>query len=187
VRRGCASVSFTEGFYAKLSLVHLQPVLETLEYLARQTKVWLEVTTLLLPGHNDGDAELEALAAWIAERLGRDVPLHFSAFHPDHQLRGLPPTPPGTLVRARAIAARAGLRYVYGGNVRDPSGEVTRCPRCASPLVRRDWFELREYRLTREGRCPGCGAALPGRSGEGPGPGERRRIPILPTVPILAS
>ncbi|MCX8005324.1 MAG: AmmeMemoRadiSam system radical SAM enzyme [Burkholderiaceae bacterium] len=123
---------FTEDFYFRLTGAHLAPVLETLEYIAHETDCWLEITTLLIPGHNDADAEIDALTRWIAQTLGTDVPLHFTAFHPDYKMRDVPPTPPATLMRARRIALANGLRYVYTGNVRDPEGGTTYCPGCAA-------------------------------------------------------
>jgi pyruvate formate lyase activating enzyme len=170
--------AFTEAFYRKLCLGHLQPVLETLEALVKGGRTWTEITTLLIPGHNDGEAEVAELAGWIAEHLGSDVPLHFSAFHPDFALLDVPPTPPATLTRARRQALAAGLRHVYTGNVHDPAGDATLCPGCGTVLIARDWYELLEYRLTADGRCPGCGRALAGRFDPSPGHFGRRRVPI---------
>jgi pyruvate formate lyase activating enzyme len=170
--------AFSEDFYRKLCLAHLQPVLETLEYLVRETSVWTEITTLLIPGHNDGEEEVGRLSAWIAEHLGLDVPLHFSAFHPDFELRDVPPTPPATLARARRQARAAGLRHVYTGNVHDPEGDTTRCAGCGAALIVRDWYQLVDYQLTPEGRCPDCGLGLPGRFDAGPGHFGRRRVPV---------
>jgi len=170
--------AFSEDFYRKLCLAHLQPVLETLEYLVRETSVWTEITTLLIPGHNDGEEEVGRLSAWIAEHLGLDVPLHFSAFHPDFELRDVPPTPPATLARARRQARAAGLRHVYTGNVHDAEGDTTRCAGCGAALIVRDWYQLVDYRLTPEGRCPDCALGLPGRFDAGPGHFGRRRVPV---------
>ena len=124
--------AFTEGFYRKLCTGALQPVLETLEYLRHETEVWLEITTLLIPGHNDAPAEIEALSAWVMDHLGPDVPLHFTAFHPDYKMMDVAPTPPATLTRARDIALRHGLRYVYTGNVHDEAGQSTYCHACGA-------------------------------------------------------
>src|SRR5919107_5129650 len=140
--------AFTEGFYRKVAAASLGPVLETLEYLRQETDVWFEVTTLLIPGHNDGDAELDAMTRWFAEHLGPDVPLHLTAFHPDFKLRDVPPTPPATLTRARAIAQANGLRFIYTGNVHDTEGGTTTCPGCGQAVVVRDWYSIRRYRLT---------------------------------------
>lgn len=171
--------AFTETFYRKVTAASLAPVLETLEYVHSETAVWLEVTTLLIPGLNDGDAELDAMTRWLADHLGPDVPLHFSAFHPDFKLRDVPPTPPATLTRARRIALGNGLRFVYTGNVHDYEGGTTLCPDCGDPVVIRDWYALRRYSLTDDGRCRTCGCALPGRYDGPPGSWGRRRLPLL--------
>ncbi|MDH4189615.1 MAG: AmmeMemoRadiSam system radical SAM enzyme, partial [Betaproteobacteria bacterium] len=155
--------AFTDEFYFKLTGAHLRPVLETLEYLVRETRVWIEITTLLIPGQNDSDAELTAECEWIARHLGVDVPLHFSAFHPDWKMRDIPATPAATLSRARAIAMRAGLHYVYTGNVRDGTGGATWCPSCGEAVIRRDWYDILDYQLTEAGACKSCGALLAGR------------------------
>jgi pyruvate formate lyase activating enzyme len=170
--------AFTEDFYYKLTGAHLAPVLETLEYLVRETRVWTEITTLVIPGRNDSDAELEAECDWILRRLGPDVPLHFSAFHPDWKMADVPATPPGTLTRARDIARRAGLRYVYTGNVHDEAGGTTPCPACGQAAIVRDWYDIRAYRLTEEGACAACGAKLAGRYGKFGKPFGSRRIPV---------
>lgn len=170
--------AFTDDFYFKLTGAHLQPVLDTLVYLVRESQVWLEITTLLIPGRNDSDAELQAMTAWIARELGRDVPLHFTAFHPDWKMSDVPATPPATLRRARDIARHAGLRYVYTGNVHDRDGGTTRCPHCAQPLIVRDWHAILDYRLDREGRCANCDGVIAGRFDAGVGVHGRRRVPI---------
>ena len=135
--------AFTDEFYFKLTGAHLAPVLDTLRYIKRETNTWLEITTLLIPGKNDSDAELEAMTAWIAQELGPDVPLHFTAFHPDYKMTDIPATPAQTLSRARAIALQAGLHYVYTGNVHDTDGGTTWCPSCRAPLIVRDWYRSR--------------------------------------------
>ena len=170
--------AFTDEFYFKQTGAHLQPVLDTLIYLARETFVWLEITTLLIPGKNDSDAELQAMCAWIARELGVDVPLHFTAFHPDWKMRDIPATPPATLSRARAIAQRAGLRHVYTGNVHDTAGGTTACPQCTQPLIVRDGHEVLDYRLDAAGCCAHCGTAIAGRFDTGPGAHGRRRVPV---------
>ncbi|MFL5357991.1 AmmeMemoRadiSam system radical SAM enzyme [Archangium sp.] len=170
--------AFTEDFYFQLTAAHLKPVLETLEYLHHETKVWLEITTLLIPGKNDSDEEVGAMSEWLLKHLGPDVPLHFTAFHPDYKLRDLPPTPPATLRRARDLARKAGLRYVYTGNTHDPTGETTPCPDCGKALIVRDWHAILEYRLTKEGACPDCGAKVPGHFDAEPGDFGRRRVPV---------
>jgi len=170
--------AFTEDFYFKLTGAHLQPVLETLVYLVKETEVWTEITTLLIPGKNDSDAELEAECKWLAENLGRDVPLHFTAFHPDWKMRDIPATPPATLTRAREIALRAGLRYVYTGNVHDEEGGTTYCPSCGAAVIVRDWYDIRGYHLTETGNCEHCGALVAGRYQKYGKPFGPRRIPV---------
>ncbi len=156
---------FTDDFYVRLCGAHLQPVLDTLVWLRHSSKVWFEITTLLIPGQNDSDAELGALARWVRDELGTDVPLHFSAFHPDFKMMDTPPTPPATLTRARRIALDAGLKHVYTGNVHDVEGGTTHCTGCGKPLIVRDWYEIRDYRVDAHGACPDCGTALAGRFG----------------------
>jgi pyruvate formate lyase activating enzyme len=169
---------FTEPFYRNLCGGKLADVLDTLVWLRHRTKVWLEITTLLIPGENDCDAELGALASWVAAELGTDVPLHFSAFHPDWRMRDTPPTPPATLTRARAIAMGRGLRYVYTGNVHDPAGGSTWCHKCGALLVGRDWYELGAWGLDALGRCQSCGAAAAGVFEATPGHWGRKRQPV---------
>lgn len=174
--------AFTDDFYFKLTGSHLQPVLDTLVYLRHETNVWFEITTLLIPGHNDSDAELTALSRWVMKELGPDVPIHFSAFHPDHKMPDVPATPPATLIRARQIALREGLLHVYTGNVHHHEGDTTLCAGCHAPLVVRDWYEIKQYRLTGSGHCPDCGMALAGRFDPLPGDFGRRRIPVAITA-----
>ena len=154
--------AFTEKFYREVTGAHLEPVQETLQHLVHETPVWTEITTLLIPGLNDSDAELTRLAEWVAGALGPDVPLHFSAFHPDYRMADVPPTPLATLRRARAIARRAGLRYVYTGNVHDPEGDATLCPGCGAKVIERDWYEILAARL-EHGACGACGTPIAGR------------------------
>jgi len=168
---------FTEDFYHRVTAGHLQPVLDTLEWVAA-SKCWLEVTTLLIPGYNDSDEELDRMTTWFAEHLGVDVPLHFSAFHPDYKMLDVPPTPPATLTRARRIALRNGLRYVYTGNVRDLEGGTTFCPGCGAAVVERDWYQIRAYRLTDDGHCPACGTAIAGVFDGPAGDWGPRRRPV---------
>lgn len=153
--------AFSERFYRRLCYGQLGPVLDTLIYLRRQTSVWLEVTTLLIPGENDSDAELERMTDWFAGHLGSDVPWHFTAYHPDYKLAA-PPTPLATVKRAQAIARSKGIKYAYTGNVADPTGGTTWCANCARPLVRRNGFRIESYDL-EEGRCRFCGHPVPGR------------------------
>jgi len=165
---------FTDGFYRRLCFAQLQPVLDTLVYLRRETGVWLEVTTLLIPGENDGAEELDRASDWFAANLGRDVPWHFSAFHPDFRMLETPRTPPATLFRAREMAVSKGLRYVYTGNVHDRSGGSTWCPSCGALLVERDWYELGAYNLDGN-RCSSCGTEIAGRFERLPGGWGARR------------
>jgi len=169
---------FSEDFYTKLCAGHLQPVLDTLEYLTKETKVWTEITTLLIPGHNDSDEELTAMCDWIAEHMGTDVPLHFTAFHPDWKMRDVPATPSATLSRARQIGLKAGLRHVYTGNVHDTQGGTTFCPDCGTSLIVRDWYNILEYRLNDDGHCPDCGTAIAGHFEHFSGGFGARRIPL---------
>jgi pyruvate formate lyase activating enzyme len=156
----------------------LAPVLDTLVYLKRQTRVWLEITTLLIPGENDSNEELDAMTRWIAANLGPDVPLHFSAFHPDWKMTDRPPTPPATLTRARELARGNGLMYVYTGNVHDRAGGSTWCPGCEALLIERDWYELGRWGLTADGRCAECGLEVPGVFGARPGTWGSKRLPV---------
>jgi pyruvate formate lyase activating enzyme len=153
---------FTDAFYHRLCGGHLQPVLETLEYLVKETSVWLEITTLLIPGENDSEAELQAMTQWLVTHLGPEVPLHFSAFHPDWKMTQLPPTSHESLLRARQIALANGLRHVYLGNVHDPEADSSYCSGCGSLLIGRDWYRLTAWNLTAEGRCPQCQQPLAG-------------------------
>ena len=169
---------FTEDFYVHQTGAHLAPVLDTLLYLHHETQVWVEITTLLIPGLNDSDEEITALSKWIATELGPDVPLHFTAFHPDYKLDQLPPTPPTTLRHARQIARDAGLHYVYTGNVHDPEGGTTYCPGCGQAVIQRDWYAILSYRLDTQGACTACGHRLAGRFGEFRGAFGPRRVPV---------
>jgi len=154
---------FSDDFYWKICGGHLQPVLDTLVYLVKETNVWTEITTLLIPGKNDSDEELKAECRWIKANLGPDVPLHFTAFHPDWKMTDIERTPPATLTRAREIALLAGLNYVYTGNVHDETGGSTYCPSCEKPVIVRDWYDIKGYHLTDEGGCKFCGAPIDGR------------------------
>jgi pyruvate formate lyase activating enzyme len=169
--------AFSETFYEKLCFASLGPVLETLAWLRAETEVWIEVTTLIIPGQNDSEDELSRLAGWFAENLGPDVPVHFSAFHPDFKMLDTPATPATTLRRARGIALEHGLRYVYTGNVHDPDGDATRCPGCGQVVIQREWYRLLEWRLDG-GRCDACGHEIAGRFEERPGDWGGRRAPI---------
>ena len=170
--------AFSEDFYHKLCAGHLQPVLDTLEYLKNETDVWFEITTLLIPGKNDSKEELTAMCDWIAEHLGPDVPVHFTAFHPDWKMRDIESTPPATLTQAREIGINAGLGYVYTGNVHDRSGGTTFCPGCGAGAIVRDWYEILEYHLDDKGHCTHCKTLLPGKFETFHGAFGARRIPV---------
>jgi len=158
--------AFTENFYGRVTLTHLEPVLETLQWLKNETNVWFEITNLIIPTLNDAQSETRELAEWVLQHLGPDVPLHFTAFHPDFKLRDKPRTPPETLHAARATALEAGLNYVYEGNIYS-DGAHTTCPSCKAMLIRRSWHDVEENRLVN-GCCPKCGLAIPGRWGNSP-------------------
>lgn len=170
--------AFDEDFYFKLTGAHLQPVLDTLRYLRHETDVWVEITTLLIPGHNDSDAEIDAMTRWIASELGPDVPLHFSAFHPDFKMRDVPPTPPQTLSRARSLALQNGLYYVYTGNVHDTEGGSTYCHNCGHCLIERDWYQLGKCDVDDQARCLHCGERLHGHFDSQPAQWGARRLKV---------
>jgi len=169
---------FTDAFYHKVCGAHLEPVLDTLVYLKRETDVWLELTTLLIPGENDSDEELHAMSAWVVEQLGPDVPWHFTAFHPDYRMRDRGATPPGTLSWAREIARGHGVRHVYTGNVHDRAGQSTYCHACGALLIERDWYELGAWGLSDDGHCTECGARCPGVFAGPAGRWGARRLPV---------
>jgi pyruvate formate lyase activating enzyme len=169
---------FTESFYRKICGGELAPVLDTLAYLKHETDVWFEITTLLIPGENDSDGELDAMTRWVAEKLGPDVPVHFTAFHPDYKMLDKGPTPPATLTRARRIALANGLRYAYTGNVQDEEGGSTWCHACGELLIGRDGYVLTAWNVTPEGSCTACGTPCAGRFAARPGSWGARRLPI---------
>ena len=171
--------AFTDDFYFRLAVAHLQPVLDTLLYIKHETDTWLEITTLLIPGKNDSTEEITAMSKWIAQELGPDVPLHFSAFHPDYKMTDTPSTPRTTLDRARAIALSAGLHHVYTGNVYDTTGGSTYCPSCKALLIARDWYEIGDYRLTESGLCPDCDVQIAGHFEAFSQAFGNRRVPVL--------
>jgi len=169
--------AFTDDFYKRLCGGPIEPVLETLIYLADETDVWVELTTLIIPGENDSDDELHRMTRWVVEHLGPDVPMHFTAFHPDFKMLGTPPTPPSTLTRARRIARDNGVRFAYTGNVHDEGGGSTYCSECGELLIGRDWYQLTTWNLDN-GTCPTCGTVCPGHFGDRPGDWGPRRMPI---------
>jgi pyruvate formate lyase activating enzyme len=170
--------AFTEDFYWKVCGGHLDAVLETLQYLKRETKVWFELTTLLIPGHNDSEAEIERMTQWVVEHLGPDVPMHFTAFHPDWKMMDTPATPPETLTQARRIALKNGVRYAYTGNVYDEAGESTYCHHCGHKLIGRNWYVLSDWDLTPEGHCSACGTPCAGVFEARAGTWGARRVPV---------
>jgi pyruvate formate lyase activating enzyme len=170
--------AFTDDFYWSLTKSRLAPVLETLEYLKHETAVWFEITNLVIPGHNDDDREFTEMARWIAEHLGPDVPVHFTAFHPDYKLMDAPRTPHAILVRARQIALDHGLRYVYVGNVHDPGRGSTYCHACGERLIGRDGYSLTHWGLTPDGACRHCGTPCAGIFEAAPGSWGSRRRPV---------
>ena len=170
--------SFNASFYEKICGAQLSNILETLVYIKRHTDVWLEITTLLIPDANDSEAELDEMTKWIFRELGAEVPLHFTAFHPDYKMMDRPPTPPETLTRARAIAMRNGLKFVYTGNVHDENGGSTYCPLCRKRVIGRDWYEITAWHLDAEGRCDGCGAFVPGVFESNHGTWGAKRMPV---------
>ena len=167
--------AFTDRFYWKICGGHLQPVLDTLLYLKHETEVWFELTTLLIPDENDGDKELDEMTRWVVEHLGPDVPMHFTAFHPDWKMRDKPHTPPATLTKARRIAISNGVRYAYTGNVHDEDGGSTYCHACGHKLIGRDWYVLSDWNLTADGACIACGARCSGVFDARPGHWGARR------------
>ena len=174
--------AFTPEFYKELCSADLERVKETLVYIKHETDCWLEITDLVIPGRNDSDAEIDAMTKWIVAELGPDVPVHFTAFHPDWKMMDVPPTPPETLVRAREIAMNNGIRYAYTGNVHDKDHQSTYCHNCGGILIGRDWYELSEFNVTTEGNYPGncaaCGAEIPGRFDGPAGTWGRKRQPL---------
>jgi pyruvate formate lyase activating enzyme len=170
--------AFTEDFYREIAKGHLEPVLDTLKYLKHETEVWFELTTLIIPGKNDSDDELERLTHWVVNQLGPDVPMHFTAFHPDWKMLDVAPTPPSTLARARQIAMKNGVRYAYTGNVHDEDGGSTLCHECGATLVARDWYVLRSWNLTDDGRCKACGTQCAGVFDGPAGSWGGRRMPV---------
>lgn len=173
--------AFTQHFYQKLCFANLAPVLDTLRWLKQETTVWFEITTLLIPGHNDSQDEVEQLCTWVLENLGPDVPLHFTAFHPDFKMMDVPRTPPATLTRARRQALGLGMRYVYTGNVHDAAGQSTFCAACGHTLIERNWYELGLWNITPDACCQLCGAPVKGYFEAHPGNWGARRKRIYMT------
>jgi pyruvate formate lyase activating enzyme len=170
--------AFTDGFYKRFCGGQLAPVLETLEYLVSETDVWVEITTLLIPDENDSETEINDMTQWVVETLGPDVPMHFTAFHPDFKMNDKPPTPSRSLRRARKIARANGVRHAYTGNVVDPAGGSTYCHRCGELVIARDWYRLGSWKLDDQGRCRSCGTQCAGRFDGPPGDWGAKRMPV---------
>jgi pyruvate formate lyase activating enzyme len=170
--------AFTEKFYWQITKGHLAPVLDTLRYLKHETNVWFEITNLVIPGENDSDGEFDEMTSWVVSELGPDVPMHFTAFHPDWKMQDHPRTPPATLTRARAIALRNGVRYAYTGNVHDTEGGTTSCHECGAVLIERDWYVINRWNLSDDGRCPVCGTVCAGVFAGAPGTWGAKRMPV---------
>jgi pyruvate formate lyase activating enzyme len=170
--------AFSERFYKQICASELQPVLETLEYLKQETDVWFEITNLLIPGENDSDSEIDAMTAWVVEHLGTDVPMHFTAFHPDWKMLDKVRTPASTLSRARRIAIGNGVRFAYTGNVHDEAGGSTYCGGCGEKMISRDWYVLKDWKLGEDGTCLACGTICPGVFDGPPGTWGSRRLPV---------
>ena len=154
--------AFSDDFYVKLTNSHLYDVLDTLIWLRKETNVWLEITTLLIPGENDSEEELKQMTSWITDNLSDEVPLHFTAFHPDFKLTDKPRTSLQTLKNAANIAKQAGIKYIYLGNVSDSTGQTTTCPNCSQTLIKRDWHSVSINKITKEGKCPHCSTPISG-------------------------
>lgn len=168
---------FTENFYKRLTLSSLEPVLDTLKWLKHESNVWFEITNLVIPGANDHPDEIAAMCDWIVNNLGEEIPLHFTAFHPDFRMDDLPPTSADTLIKARQQAIKAGIKYAYTGNVHHLEGGTTYCPRCQQALISRDWYEINAYQLN-ENQCNACGYVIAGYFNQAQGAWGRRRLPV---------
>lgn len=170
--------AFSERFYKKITGSHLQPVLETLEYLKHETDVWFELTTLLIPGENDSEQEVTEMCQWVLSHLGNDVPMHFSVFHPDWKMMDKASTPPQTVRRARDIALAQGIRYAYVGNMHDRQADSTWCHHCGSLLIGRDWYQLSAWQLDDNGHCLSCGTPCAGVFESLPGQWGAKRVVV---------
>ena len=170
--------AFNQDFYHRLCTGKLDAVLDTLRYLKHETKVWFEITDLIIPDENDSDAEIDAMTRWVIDNLGSDVPMHFTCFHPDWKMADKTRTPEATVKRARRIAIENGVRYAYTGNLHDPEGGATYCHACHAKLIGRDWYELSDWNLTPQGNCRFCGTACAGVFEARPGAWGRKRQPV---------
>ena len=170
--------AFSEEFYWNITKGHLKDVLETLKYLKAENGTWFELTNLVIPGENDSESEFNDMSAWVVEYLGPEVPMHFTAFHPDYKMMDTPHTPPATLTQAREVALANGVHYAYTGNVHDESGSSTYCTGCGEQVIGRDWYVLTAWKLDEHGRCRACGTACPGVFDGRPGDWGARRKPV---------
>jgi pyruvate formate lyase activating enzyme len=171
--------AFSERFYKKLTGSNLKDVLDTILYVHHETNVWMELTTLLIPGENDSKGEIETMCRWLRDNVGKDVPLHFTAFHPDWKMKDKAPTPVETLHQAREIAINLGLKYVYTGNVHDLDGASTYCPSCKQPVIGRDWHQIHFYGLDEKGQCKNCHYEISGFFNQSNGHWGRKRLPVF--------
>jgi pyruvate formate lyase activating enzyme len=169
---------FTDDFYYKICGGHLEPVLDTLKYIKHETDTWMELTTLLIPGHNDSEDEINEMTQWVVKELGPDVPMHFTAFHPDWKMMDVPSTPTSTLTRSREIAMKNGVRYAYTGNVHDEKGESTYCHQCGADLIGRDWYIITHWNIDANGCCPHCGEPVAGVFEASHGDWGSKRMPV---------
>jgi len=187
--RGIKSVAVTAGYvdpeprvefyqYMDAANVDLKAFTEKFYYNKHETDTWLEITTLLIPGYNDAEQELEEMTQWVVAELGPDVPIHFTAFHPDWKMQDVPPTPTATLTQARSIALKNGIHYAYTGNVHDEEGESTYCHHCGEKLIGRDWYVLSDWNLDAHGNCAKCGTPCAGVFEARPGTWGARRLPV---------
>jgi pyruvate formate lyase activating enzyme len=170
--------AFTERFYRDVTKGQLAPVLETLKYLKHETNVWFEITNLIIPGENDSEREIDEMTGWVAENLGPDVPMHFSAFHPDYRMLDKPRTPFETLAMARRVALRNGIRYAYVGNARDLGRQSSYCHCCGARTIGRNWYELSDWALSDSGACNTCGTVTAGVFNGPHGVWGRKRLPV---------
>ncbi len=170
--------AFSDDFYVHMTGSHLQPVLDTLVYLKNETDVWIELTTLLVPGKNDSSNEIDAMTKWVKKNLGADVPMHFTAYHPAYKLLDIPATSIQSLINARDIALANGIHYAYTGNVHDKKGASTYCHHCDNRLIGRDWYVLSEWNLDKKGRCNSCGQVCSGVFDTNPGNWGAKRLPV---------
>lgn len=151
---------FSKSFYNRLCEAELEPVLETIKTL-KASSVWVEITNLVIPGHNDDMEMIRKMCDWVRANAGEDVPVHFSRFYPMYKLTGVSPTPVGTLEKARETGLKSGLQYVYIGNVPGHPGENTYCPQCKKMIIRRSGYNILEN-LVKNGKCPSCGGKIGG-------------------------